>query len=440
MPRPRTTWIHYRASSKSGGEPAAGLTDTPMVRTRDAGFALPIAVFALVLLGMIGGAALQSSRDEILSAEAVTHSNQAFYAAEAGIHSAVSNWDQPAMDTLMAGPGDSLVGSWTTIENRCSYQLVYRRIDGGDASDKLYTVESTARSPGLNGGRRRIGIIVRSRVGLAAALVFGGDAALSGNPTIKGQCPNIHSNGDLDISGTSTVAVDGNVSSSGTASVGGTLQDMLWNPVTPTSDAPELPIPDLDPDDYCGEADYIFAGNLGTQVATMTTRNLATGTWWGWKWSGGTYTTDNDNVAPGVYCMDGNAEMTSQLGSPSTPLAITILTTKSVTIPGDPYMVPAHSDSILIVAEGDVKLNGSPSGGEQNFEGLVYAGSQCEVSGKPVMFGQLICRDDPNPFGSENWVVGNKISGDLTLTYSCGGMLGRGGASPISERMWNHVW
>ena len=56
--------------------------------TRDSGFALPIVVFALVLLGMIGGAALQASRDELLSAEAVSHSNQAFYAADAGIHSA----------------------------------------------------------------------------------------------------------------------------------------------------------------------------------------------------------------------------------------------------------------------------------------------------------------------------------------------------------------
>ena len=408
--------------------------------TRDSGFALPIVVFALVLLGMIGGAALQTSRDELLSAEAVSHSNRAFYAAEAGIHGAVSSWDQLAMDTLMLIPGDSLVESWTTIENRCSYQLVYRRIDGGDTSDKLYSVESTGRSPGLNGGRRRIGIIVRSTVGVASALVFGGDVELSGNPTIKGACPDIHSNGDLDISGTSTVAVDGNVTSSGTASVGGTLQDLLGDPITPTPNVPERPIPDLDPDDYCGEADYIFDGIFGTEVATMTTRDLSSGTWWGWKWSGGTYTTDNNNVQPGVYCMNNDVEMPNQLGSPSTPLAITILTTKSVTIPGDPYIVPAHSDSILIVASGDLRLNGSPASGDQNFEGLAYAGSQWEISGTPVMYGQLICRDDPNPFGSENWVVENKISGDLTLTYNCGGMLGGGGSRPISGRMWSHVW
>ena len=424
MPRPGTTWIHDRAS-----------------RRRSEGFALPVVIFALVLLGVIGGAALRTSRDELLSAEAVNSSSQAFYAAEAGIHSALSNWDQLAMDTLIPLPGDSLVESWMTIENRCSYQLVYRRIDGGDVPEQLYSVESIGRSPGLNRGRRRIGVVVRSRIGIGAALMFGGDVALSGNPTILGECPDIHTNGDLDISGTTTIAtVSDNVTASGTAFVGGTLQDTLGNAVTPTSSAPQQPIPDLDPTDYCGEADYIFTGTLAIEVATMTTRDLALGTWWGWKWSGGTYTTDNDNVASGVYCMDNDVEISNQLGSPSTPLAITILTTKSVTIPGDPYMVPAHPDSILIVADGDLKLNGNPAGGDQNYEGLAYAGSQCEVSGTPVMFGQLVCRNDPNPVGSEDWVDENNVSGDLRLTYNCGGMLGGGGVRPINGRTWSHVW
>ena len=72
----------------------------------------------------------------------------------------------------------------------------------------------------------------------------------------------------------------------------------LGGSVTPTSGAPSRPIPDLDPADYCGEADYIFVGQFATEVATMTTRNISTGTWWGWKWSGGTYTTDSDDDVP----------------------------------------------------------------------------------------------------------------------------------------------
>ena len=429
--------MRERGACHCGAKSAAGPTDSPMVRTRNGGFALPIVIFALVLLGVIGVAALQASRDEFLSAVAVRGSSQAFYAAEAGIHSAVSNWDQDAMDTLVANPGDSLVGSWTTIANRCSYRIVYRRIDGGDADDKLYSVESTGQTPELSGGRRRIGIIMKVPSPLNNALSLGGNVQLSGNLTITGACADIHTNGDLDVGGTSTVA--GNVSTSGTASVGGTLQDTLSNPVTPTSGAPQQPLPDLDPNDYCGEADFVFTNGSGLKVSTSETQNLASGTHWGWKWSGGIYTTDNNNVEPGVYCMDGDAEVVNQLGTPSTPLTVTILTTKSVTIPGDPYIVAAHTESILIIADGDVKLNGSPSGGEQNFEGLVYAGAQCEVSGTPVMHGQLICRDDPNPPGSQDWASNNQISGDLTLTFSCGGLLDKP-PSPIAGRMWNHVW
>ena len=422
-------------------EPTVRLTDTATGRTtREGGFALPIVIYGLILLGVIGVAAIQTSRDELLSAKAVSGSSQAFYAAEAGIHSAVSNWDAAAMDTLVAGPGDSLVGSWTTIENRCAYRLVYRRIDGGDTQTRIYSVESTGQSPGLNGGRRRVGIIMKDVAAVAAALVFGGDAELSGNPTISGACSDIHSNGDLDIPGSTEVEVGANVSSSGSASVGGDLEDADGDPVSPTSGAPEVPIPDLDPTDYCGEADYIFTGQMGLKVSTSELRNLNSGTHWGWKWAGGKYQTDNDNVEPGVYCMDNDVEVGNQLGSAGSPLAITFLTTASVTIPGDPYIVSAHSDSILIMAEGDVNLNGSPSGGDLNFEGLIYAGSQCEVSGTPALFGQLICKDDPNPAGSEDWVSANKISGDMELTYSCGGLLAGGQPVPIAGRMWNHVW
>ena len=218
------------------------------------------------------------------------------------------------------------------------------------------------------------------------------------------------------------------------------MEDADGNPVSPTTGEPEVPIPDLDPTDYCGEAEYIFTGQWGLKVSTNELQNLNAGTYWGLKWSGGKYVTDNDNVQPGVYCMDNDVEVGNQLGSAASPLAITILTTASVTIPGDPYMVSAHSDSILIMAEGDVKLNGSPSGGDLNFEGMIYAGSQCEVSGTPALFGQLICKDDPNPVDSEDWVSANSISGDMTLTYSCGGLLSPRPPVPITGRMWNHVW
>ncbi len=152
------------------------------------------------------------------------------------------------------------------------------------------------------------------------------------------------------------------------------------------------------------------------------------------------YITDKNNIDDGVYCVDGNVQISNDIGSPGNPADVTFLATGSFEINGNPYMTTAHSDSILIIAEGDVKLNGNPVGGADNFEGLVYAGAQCEVSGAPSIFGQLICKDNPNPPGSEPWVAENVISGDMTLRYMCGGPLAQFPATPLAERMWSHVW
>ena len=437
-----------RGAFHYGGEPAAGLTDTATGRsTRDGGFALPIVIFALVLLGVIGVAALQTSRDELLSAVAVSNSSQAFYAAEAGIHSAVSNWDQGAMDTLVAGPGDSLVGSWTTIENRCSYRLVYRRIDGGDAPTAFYSVESTGQSPGLNGGRRRIGIIMKGGfvTGAIGAVAFDGGLEISGNPTIVGACGQVHSNDSIDMGGNPTIA--GDVSTSGTATGTGSPVDTLGNPITPIEGAPPIPIPDLDPNDYCGEADFIFdSAGQGLKVSTSQTFDFSGGSpKWGWKWDPGNniYLTDSDSIEEGVYCIDGNIKIANAIGTAGNPADVTFLATGSFEISGNPYLTAAHSDGILVIADGDVKLNGNPTGGADNFQGVVYGGSQCDVSGNPSIFGQLICKDNPNPPGSQDLADTNIISGNMTLTYMCGGPFTEGGVStmvPIAGRMWNHAW
>ena len=409
-----------------------------IVRTHDGGFVLPIMVFALLMLGVMGAASLQSSRDELLSAAAVNSSNLAFYAAEAGIHNAMASWDAWNIDTLVANPGDSLVESWTTLENGCDYQVVYRRVDGGDlASDKLYLVESTGQSPGLNGGKRRVGMMVKERKWFNSAITVGGDMKLEGNPTIAGGCSDIHSNGHFMISGTTTL--DGNASATDSASVPGVLLSQLGDTLTATEGTPEKEIPDLDPMDYCDEADYIFENGWGTEVATGTNRNLIA-SWWGWKYSSGMYVTDNNSVMPGVYCMDSDAQLNHQIGTAANPLAITILSVGTVTIPGDPYMVPAHSDSLLIIAEGDVMVNGNPVAGEITFEGLIYAGAQCEISGNPVIYGQVVCRDDPNPPGSLELASENLVSGNMQLTYTCGGLMAHRPPWPIGERMWNHVW
>lgn len=410
--------------------------------TRDAGFALPLVVFALVLLGVMGVAGLQSSSDEFRSAVAVNSSRQAFYAAEAGLHDALSNWDPAAMDTLVASPGDSIVGEWTAMENRCTYQVVYRRIDAGDSGRRLYSIESTGLGPGLTGGRRRVGIITKSWEYVTSAIAFGGALEISANAKVTGLCGAVHSNGDLVVNGNPIIG--GVLNTSGTAVVSGSPVDTLGSPITANPGAPELPIPDLAANDYCGDADYIFDDNgEGLEVSSGVTFDFGPGDpKWGWKWDPGTnrYYADSQFPEEGVYCVDGNVQVSTDLGAPGSPAVISLLSTMSIEISSNSYLEPAHRDSILILAEGDLKMNGNPIGGAHSFEGLSYGGSQCEVSGTASLHGQLICRDDPNPTGSLEWVTDNKLSGDVEITYSCGGFLSKQVPEPILERTWTHLW
>ena len=411
--------------------------------THQAGFALPIVLSVLVMLGIMGVAALQAARDELLSAQAVSKSSQAFYAAEAGLHFALENWDQRAIDTLVADPGDSLATPWRKIPNRCGFRVVWRRIDGGDTGRKLYSLESTGRTPGLDGATQRIGIIVEGAPLVEDAVAFGGNLELSANPIILGDCGSIHSNGALDINANPTIA--GTLSTSETANVGGTPVDEFGNPITVTEGVPRMSIPDLDPTDYCGEADFIFRSD-GTALKVSTSESFDFawgGTHWGWKWDStkNNYISDSEFLEEGVYCVDGNMEISKDLGVPGDPRAITVLATGSVMISSNSYIKSAHSDSILVIAEGDLKLNGSPVGGNDNFEGLTYGGAQCMVSGTARLHGQLVCADHPNPPGSEDWAVENKISGNVEITYSCGGLLvNQAEPELIPQRMWTHLW
>jgi len=118
------------------------------------GFVLPVAIFALVLMGTMAVVALTTSRDEFLSSRAMRHSSAAFYAAEAGLHELVATWDstrQAQVDAL--GQGDSLVLGWRTLDNGASYRGTLYRWDDG-SGQPLYQLSVEGRGAGARGGQR----------------------------------------------------------------------------------------------------------------------------------------------------------------------------------------------------------------------------------------------------------------------------------------------
>jgi len=118
------------------------------------GFVLPVAIFALVLMGTMALVALTTSGDEFLSSRAMRHSSAAFYAAEAGLHELVATWDstrQAQVDAL--AQGDSLVLGWRTLDNGASYRGTLYRWDDG-SGQPLYQLSVEGRGAGARGGQR----------------------------------------------------------------------------------------------------------------------------------------------------------------------------------------------------------------------------------------------------------------------------------------------
>ncbi len=286
-----------------------------------------------------------------------------------------------------------------------------------DSNDRVVAV---CRGETLDGG------VAEVRAMLAAptfpAIVSNGDLLLPGNPDILGPCAGVHANGVLTING--SPVVDGEVTSSETVVLSGTVRNLLGEVVVPRYEPP-VEVPDHDPEDFCDEADHILRDGWVISVGPPRVEVEAKGSGVkGWKWqsTSNTYSLAGAKAEDGTYCVYGNVEVTGNAGSASDPLTITILATGSVKVTGNPVLEAHHPDGVLIVAEGDVEFGGTAAGATPAYSGLIYAGSQCQMHGTPGVGGHILCYDAPDPAGASNIVSQNKFNGDPTVTYDCTGV------------------
>ena len=262
------------------------------------------------------------------------------------------------------------------------------------------------------------------------AIGTNGSLMLNGNPNILGACGGAHANQVVIVSGTPTVQTQ--VSASQQVQVSGQINQAGGGTSTPLSNQPPIQIPDLDPMDYCDTSDFILRAN-GYFVTVEPSRdsvdansNPVNGWTMGssnpvvWNLSG-------NSTAPGSYCIEGNVVISGNPSGPGqgqnrTPLPLSVFASGSVQYSGNPTLTAAHPSGALIMANGDVSISGNPSGGADSYNGLIYAQSQCQLNGNPVIGGQILCFDDPDPLGSNNFVNQNGMSGNPTIRYDCGGM------------------
>ena len=406
------------------------------MRLGEEGFAFVATLGLMAMVVVLGLAGLVTSQVERRGAHNFVTSGQAFWAAEAGLETALVSWDQPNLDANLTQTGDSLVGAWIDWPNECSSRTTIRRIDGGTGRE-LYEVSTVGQS---RGGIRTVAMLVRSPVVMMGnAITVGGSLEISGQTTLSGDCANIHVNGALLDVG-ATMETEGEISGSGAVTGDEFMEDPHGDPVTPEENAPQQPIPAMLPSAYCDQADFVFSGGIITNVATSQTRNINGSEQWGWEYSSGKYVMKSTvAVATGTLCFDNDVEVSVDLGTAASPRPMSFITTESITLPGNSFLEPDHPSDILLLALGDVKLNGNSSPGSPNVQGTIYSNSQCELSGQLVIEGRLICRDNPNPAGSENWASENKISGQTDFTYTCPDDLEWLTVSPISERPWLQV-
>jgi hypothetical protein len=139
-----------------------------------------MAIFALVIVGVLVAAAFFVGRQEQLVGRNTIRLQQAFAAAEAGAQYQAAVWDPQVLNRLAVGDSVPFEGS---LAGRGWYHGVVRRLN-----TLLFLIRSEGFSPDST-ARQQVGLVVRLRpieVNLRAALETAGPTDIAGAATIDG--------------------------------------------------------------------------------------------------------------------------------------------------------------------------------------------------------------------------------------------------------------
>src|SRR5256885_4933314 len=148
---------------------------------RSHGFALPVAIFVLVLMSIVAVAALWASDNERRSDRAMRSGSASFDAAEAGLEQQWGTWSDSVAKTLR--PGESVGFGAKTLENGSSYHVVMHRVDNGGTP--IFEMVSEGRGAPRYGGESLLNYFVERTV-IPNTIVA---AAIRGEGTTELQSP-----------------------------------------------------------------------------------------------------------------------------------------------------------------------------------------------------------------------------------------------------------
>jgi len=415
--------------------------------SRRRGVALPAALFGLVAVSVMAIGIFSMTDLQSKSVKNRESSSRAMMLAEAGMVHALTvlrdtlknkepkelfwgydNVLETADDGLIVGYGLSepaqipAAGKNVTEGN---YKVTITD-DPGDTDGSPFTdsnfrfmINCTGETP--DGGKATLSAVVGNA--LFPGVVTEGNLTINGNPEILGRCGGVHANAIAIVSGNPVVT--NSLSATSIVQLSGSVADTLGNIVIPLQYQPPLEIPDVLPADYCATAEYTLNSN-GTvfRKSTGETFNINSSSKFGWKRASSSpvvFDHDGSSGSPGTVCAYGNITVGGSPGTSDNPLQMSIIATGSIQISGNPYLIPSSEDQIMFLSGADVEINGNPVSGTNNFEGLIYATSQCKLNGNPGIQGQVVCKNKPNPSNTVQLADKNEISGDAKISYDCGG-------------------
>jgi hypothetical protein len=418
------------------------------LRSNESGLALIAVLLAMALLTAIGAALTAVGIVEFRTSVNHRSATRALLLADAGATHALALMRGPLAgysytDVLLGSDGvagteddglfvgfdlsetDALPNSGIGLgQGRYFVRMVN---DDTDPSGDPYT-DANHRFVALCRGETPDGGVAEVRVMLAApsfpAVAANGDLYVPGTPTITatGPCGGIHANNVIVVDGHPTV--DGDVTYSEGIVMSGVIYDSHGNEVIPRYEDP-IKIDEYLPRDFCDDADYRLEDKKLITVGPPPDTSSINGEkvlGWEWEESENAYVLNANDAVEGTVCAYGDIRVNGNLGEAGNPFSITLIATGSIRVGGTPVITADHPDGILILAGGDVQIGGTASTTTPYYRGLVYAGSQCQVNGDPVVDGHILCNDAEDPTGAANITDENKINGTPTINYDCNGV------------------
>jgi hypothetical protein len=284
---------------------------------------------------------------------------------------------------------------------------------GDPFNDTNFRIVTIARGESAGGATAEVKALLEAPP--YPAVVTNGDLWITANGSIQGACAGAHANGRMELW-------------TNKALYGPHTADTVVHYVEDPADiakiksgVPPINVPEIDPLDYCSDADYILRdGWKINMTATPDSTILGGGTDWSWNHSANTYKLGGQPSNFGTFCVHGNVSYTASIGTEAEPVPITLLATGSVSIGGKSRIAPAHPDGLLIVSGGDIYVGGQAGA---HYSGLIYAENQCGFGGGPNVDALVLCYDEPDTWSYEadDFVDMNEVGGSTIITYDCSG-------------------